>query len=425
MSHINTKNDFADQISARPEALGEPPLADFLSWHDRVAVSSRIEDDEGLQRICRLTARTNDGGGQPSAPQAVFFRRFGTRSVPNVDPTDPLTKLPPLTDWNLGRAEHGYISLTVDQAFDLGLLTPEQRRTMGATVVAAALCIPIALAPVQASAGGPSRIGGEVGADAPIEVLAAATPRAAGDDASAVAEAAATAATATAPSGPIPDATWQALMGRQVQVTTADGYLVIGELAGFDELTATLINAQGKVIVVDKTRATGVTVLQGTPTAAPAPAPGPAPAPAPTAAPAPQPLPPPTVPPNHGVGLVATGAVLMGVGGVMMISGAVLTGLAAVGYFGYNDCTTSYYGSYTCDNVGGTPPSVFALGVLLPGVIVMFGVGLPLLAVGSGMRKKAKAQHGLTDLLQKHRVSLSPTYQRRTESWGGGLSFQF
>ena len=107
----------------------------------------------------------------------------------------------------------------------------------------------------------------------------------------------------------------------------------------------------------------------------------------------------------------------------MMISGAVLTGLCAVGYFGGTG-TTTYYGGLGTSYLG-CNPLAFGLGVLMPGVILMFGVGLPLLAVGSGMRKKAKAQHGLVDLVQEHRVSVSPTYNRRTQSWGGGLSFQF
>lgn len=93
---------------------------------------------------------------------------------------------------------------------------------------------------------------------------------------------------------PVDDAAWTALQGRQVLIDTPTG-AVGGELLRSDGSTLVLMQADGRVLTVDKADATGVRVVQ-TPAPAPAPTPtptpvGPAPAPTPVA-----PTPAPTTP---------------------------------------------------------------------------------------------------------------------------------
>lgn len=91
----------------------------------------------------------------------------------------------------------------------------------------------------------------------------------------------------TAAAQPVDDAAWTALQGRQVVIDTPTG-AVGGELLRSDGETLVLVQADGRVLTVDKTEATAVRVVQapasGGTTAPIGPAPAPAPAPSPTPA---------------------------------------------------------------------------------------------------------------------------------------------
>lgn len=94
----------------------------------------------------------------------------------------------------------------------------------------------------------------------------------------------------------LPDSALDAVKGRQVTLTLASGLEASGELVGFDAKTISIVNAKGKVIVVQRADVTDLAISG----AEPAPAPGPAqpaalPEPLPSADPAGEP-PPPTQP---------------------------------------------------------------------------------------------------------------------------------
>src|SRR5690606_30257479 len=62
----------------------------------------------------------------------------------------------------------------------------------------------------------------------------------------------------TDPAAPLPQSSWEALVGSQVELTRSDGNRVVGQLLGVDESSATLVMADGAVVAVPVADVTAV-----------------------------------------------------------------------------------------------------------------------------------------------------------------------
>jgi hypothetical protein len=433
MSQHRSINGLSAQISDRPEILGPPRIDAFSNWDDFPSAPNDLVGDDDSSQVCQVTSNAGVRGRAPSTPQRITFRRFAPFPIPNLDPSDPLLRVLPLADWNFHRPVDGYLSLSVGQAFDLGLIDTRQRKAIASASIAGALCIPLVMAPMQAAAGAPTGWQGEVGGEQdPIALLATrsgeskrgaidspASGPTAGDPTMSDPAASDTRVPVSteAPSMGIPSGAWQAVAGRQVRVATDDSLIVEGEVLSFDETSVTIATQPaGTIVQVDRSRVTAMAVVESPPPAAVPPAAYDATDRAPRG------------PTNVEVDprarkFVVAGGVLMGVGGVATVTGAVLTSVCILGPLDNSHfSSTSYgYGTYHYEPCNPVP---LAVGLFVPGVLVMMAVGIPLLAKGARMQADARAA-AMARTIQKHRISIAPTYQRRTKAWGGGLSFQF
>jgi hypothetical protein len=344
--------------------------------------------------------------------ERASFRRGRITSIPEIDTTPLDARKPVLEDFLASFAHHGLILSHVATSspktsgwnagtrFAIGcLIVPvvlticprevvasmiDGRETVAARLVANMSPPPPTLQPdFSATAAAPGLPPAPPGSPAPIGPTS--TPQ---------------------PTGTFPDSTWQGLSGRSVEVVRADGSFMRGQVAGFDPSTITLISENGSILVIQRQEVVGVKItdaanepVAGAPVAG-APATG---APA-TGAPVAQ--------------QTAQQQKLMSSGKALIVSGNVIIGLGSAVAIG--GLAWAIYTEY---------PLVLAY-AFLPGMILILGVGVPMIAAGGALKKKARGlvslPNGAIEIAGRNgntKLRIRPSGPSR--GWGGGLALQF
>jgi hypothetical protein len=180
----------------------------------------------------------------------------------------------------------------------------------------------------------------------------------------------------------IPDAAYQAMLGKQVAVTLTSGTRFEGELLAVDAQYATLVLEGGTVMAVSRVEVADLQRFDPDAVAPIEPEPSPAvaePGPVPTDARA----------PGSGFHRLVWGSVAVGVGGSMFLAG--------LGVLMHS-------------------PTVGGAVLTVAGASIGAGAGIPLLVSG----RKAKRRHEASE-----RAVLSIAPVRYVSGWGGGVTVRF
>lgn len=395
-----------------PEPVEKPGTPSLDRWRISGRTPSSQEERGLLRRLAGVEVRP--GGELVLAPVDASTGVVGhivQRDGRQIPRPDSVAETSTFEAFRLSRGrkpDSGYLVLTEPALRQLRKHDGWFARVVPSVV--GALCVPLAMAPVPAFASASaSRRGrqGEAQEEAdledeanvdlqePVEPAAAAPADpapAAGPPPTEPAPAATAAPAAAAPQG-LPDATWNAMVGKNVEISVTGGLSATGQLVAVDATSASIAKPTGEVVAVPRSTVTGVRLLDAA-------------APPPAAAAA---VPPPDAPPpgKSPTGLLVGGSIMVSIGAVLTISGAVLTGLYAGSY-----CSSTVGGSSDCTG-GGSSAALFAGTILVPGLLLVGGGGAML---GVGVKRKRRNRRAA-------QVSIAPNL--RKNSWGGVLRVAF